>query len=695
MPPDTQYQEIASALKSSRESLTRAAASAFECTEKWSRIAAKNSVDYSNYLTTNFQVFGDYLVEYYARQDTTFKHLFIGEAIKALHDPNLSARAAQDQTMSIACKLFEGFRKTVETKLSPVALSLFDKELTGVHEALTADVANTMRILFVGDCLFLDIVAFVAPSLILEGVRIIPEYATSKNSALLHDQLRGLSERTFDLVFFSPFSYEFSLEFSQLQRWRQSLSRTHQIEDAIQKAWESTQQTLDLISGLFDCAIHIHNSAAIVLEENSAKRAIKSRLSSRVRRTAKARINALVADYIQGKNQETFTHLFLFDENREVQKFGELKAGAFFYKTPLQHPAVLGKILANSYRNIIFTHAFLLKKKVVVCDLDNTLWDGVIGEGAVVHFHDRQQILKALTSKGVVLAINSKNDPANVHWRGGTLQDKDFVSSAISWGPKVNGMARIQDDLNLKIKDYVFVDDREDERELMRISFPETLCVDAVNTETWQRFSLWESLLDPDPGMDRTLMYQQREERKAFIKEDVVTDEDRSEMFASLQLKLQISVAQQADLKRVTELINRTNQFNLEGSRTTVREVAHWHASSDYIILLGKSSDRFGEMGTTCIAVAKFDADRMYLLPFVLSCRVFGYGIERCLMNHLLTLARSRGVKTAVGRYVATPQNGPCKSFLADSGFISTGDVWEFNTDCVEAPTPQWLEITT
>ena len=126
---------------------------------------------------------------------------------------------------------------------------------------------------------------------------------------------------------------------------------------------------------------------------------------------------------------------------------------------------------APRYRDILYAHAWLLKKKLIVCDLDNTLWDGVIGEGAVGHYACRQRILSSLRQRGVLLAINSKNDPARVRFDGGLLTASDFVATQVNWDPKVRNMKAILAELNLKSKDTIFIDDRADERALMSDAF--------------------------------------------------------------------------------------------------------------------------------------------------------------------------------------------------------------------------------
>ena len=177
----------------------------------------------------------------------------------------------------------------------------------------------------------------------------------------------------------------------------------------------------------------------------------------------------------------------------------------------------------------------------MVCDLDNTLWEGVIGEGPISHFHDRQRILKKLKEKGVVLAILSKNDPNNISWEGGTLSGVDFVYSAVSWEAKTQGMQRIATKLNLKSADFVFIDDRSDERAMMTEVFPKILCLDATDPAVWKRLAAWSEMLDPDEEMDRTAMYLQREKRIQFTGAEEGDAAADARLFAKLELKLRIA----------------------------------------------------------------------------------------------------------------------------------------------------------
>lgn len=691
---DTAAQELSRVLREHRPQAAEAFASALRHTRRWPATLDEAKPHWDAFLRDHFFAWVDYLAQYFAGNDTTFKQLFVGEKIKALYDDALEDAERKAQARAVAAAERQQLEALLRTRLSAAAWSLLEAQLRAVEQLLTGEAPRVQRVLLIGDCLILDIVPFIVGDLMEAGVAIVPDYATAKNPAELRDQLRRLSRKKFDIVFCSPFSYEFSVEYSQLSHWRNAMLVNEEVHRIADDAWAQAQQTLDLAADLFDCPIHVHNSSAVIREENAIKRRLKLAATARVRHAARHRVNELLSRHVERKNAESFRHLFVLDELAIVQQVGEREAGAFHYRAAVQHPAQLGRFLAARYVDILFVNAHLLTRKLIVSDLDHTLWDGIIGEGEVTHHHERQRLLKGLKQKGVVLAILSKNDPASVHWSGGTLSEEDFVCTAISWDPKVQGMRRIQSQLNLKMKDFVFIDDREDELELIRTTCAEVVCLNATQAATWARLALWQAQLDEDePEMDRTLMYRQREERKAFAAADLATDSEKAALFATLQLKLTIAAARPGDLKRVAELINRTNQFNLEGSRTTLKEVQQWHAAPDHHLLIGQTADRFGDMGTTCVAIVRIVADRMELLPFVLSCRVFGYGIERSMMNHLKALAANAGLRAIVGRYVETPQNAPCRDFLSDNGFREDAGHWVFEVDGAAPPAVQWLRV--
>jgi FkbH-like protein len=328
----------------------------------------------------------------------------------------------------------------------------------------------------------------------------------------------------------------------------------------------------------------------------------------------------------------------------------------------------------------------------------------VIGEGSVEHYAERQSILRTLRQKGVLLAICSKNDPKNVNWLGATLSESDFVCGRINWAPKVANIRQIASQLNLKTKDFIFVDDRADERELVKQALPEITVLDAESPATWNQLGVIAAIMAESAEGDRTLAYAERETRQQFLAQaapasalaeklgvSLGVDFDQSEEAALSGLELQLSLrsAGQKDLKRVSELVNRTNQFNLCGSRTTLREVTQWHRSERHAIVVAEARDKFGAMGIISVAVLEETGRGVEIPVFVLSCRVFGYGMETALLN---CIRRWRPGRTVYGHFRETPHNQPCHNVYPQNGFAWEGNVWR-STEAKETRDPPWLVV--
>ena len=197
------------------------------------------------------------------------------------------------------------------------------------------------------------------------------------------------------------------------------------------------------------------------------------------------------------------------------------------------------------------------------------------------------------------------------------------MCAQINWGLKTQNLKRIRDELNLKVKDFVFLDDRADERAQVKDAFPEIHVMDASDPETWALLEHWRRVLPSQVDEDRTRMYREKVERDRFVAEiepGTGVQEDATAAFLALELHVIIREAQPSDMKRVAELINRTNQFNVCGSRTSVRELSTG-LGRDRQIILADASDKFGSMGTVCIIVADSRGQALEIPIFVLSCR--------------------------------------------------------------------------
>ncbi|WP_165220986.1 HAD-IIIC family phosphatase [Aquisphaera insulae] len=636
--------------------------------------------------------FIDYLSLHFRTGDESYKHLYLGEKLKMLHhqgdDPESRRRRSDDLLSHDEETLLGG----LEAELTPPQRERLAGVLAEVRHLVLAEGARTLEVLMVGDCLFLDLQAFLQARCLEDDISLNLTFATSKNGGLLRNELRKYPADRFDLVFYSPFTYDFSLPILPYQRLRGALAPASQIRASVDESMKDVEATLGVIATRFECPVLVHNTLNIYRLDGSPISRLKGIATGRSRRIARDLINVRVNEAIARQNAASYEHLFLLDETRTLEHHTEAELSRKFYNSDLQHPAALGRALAEVYADIIAAHVRLAGRKLVVCDLDNTLWDGVIGEGAVSHYHDRQRILQKLKAKGIVLAVNSKNDPAMVHWTGGLLDESDFVALQINWDSKVTNMKRLRESLNLKYKDYVFIDDRGDQLEMVGTSFPEIQLLDATAERSWRLLETWASILpDPRDG-DRTQQYHERRAREDFVAE--VADEDPSEMFASLGIRVTLREAARSDLQRVVELINRTNQFNCAGSRTTFGEISEWHEDPNYRIAVIEAADKFGQMGIVSVAVIRRGPAGVAIPIFVLSCRVFGYGIETVLLNAVkrLALQPGGGPLPIRGDYRETAHNAPCKSTYPDHGFTWVGEAWIFESTDIPVD-PSWLSV--
>ncbi len=647
----------------------------------------------SSFIETELRVFIEYLALYFEREDSTYRDLYIGEKLKQCYD----ARESAEQGLTRRKEILEKDRRALYQYLAPLLtapeLDRVEAFLDDVARVVTGEATRPVRVLFVGDCLHLDVVAFLAAPLLEHGLRLDSTFATSKTIPDLLRYLRGLQGHSFDVIFFSPFSYEFHVGYSHLRFLRSAFIRGEKLDAVLAGAKADTLSVMRLLGSLFDAPVFVHNTTGIRRHDGSVQELAKNLLTQRTRSVARRGVNDWLPKQIDALNRNSYPHFFLLDEAGLLRDQPESALGRHFYDAGLQHPAELGRAIAGLYLDVILAQALLAKKKVVICDLDNTLWNGAIGEGEIRHYHDRQTILKRLRNKGLLLAINSKNDPKNVRWDGAGLTLDDFVCCQINWTSKVQNIRRIAEELNLKTKDFLFIDDRADERSMVQEMMPEVVTLDAESTAVWRRLALAADLLPEQDEMDRTLAYKQRAEREQFLEDAEAAEAEQRELFRRLDFRVIIRHADARDLKRVAELINRTNQFNMCGSRTTLSEVQGWHNTGSHAILLAEARDKFGAMGTVCVMVTQECSDHIEIPVFVLSCRVFGYGVETALLNHVKRSAGFPGRgRQIVGRYIATAVNEPCRGTYAQHGFAQEGDLWVYRGGGT-IEDPDWLTV--
>jgi FkbH-like protein len=635
----------------------------------------------------------DYFVHYLETGAHTFRDLYVGSRAKfiAANEQHwrstpggITAMAASDAKLWIDSLTKQNVD---DDTLERVAL---------LHQEIAPyfAVANpaTVKLLFICDCLLEDVELLIGADLLRQGFLAAVDPIVTKNPAAQIQEIRSRTGTKYSGVVYSPLSWEFDIDFRKCFEMKPQFNAA--IDQDIGLMTDRIDKRVRLLADLFDCNIYVHNTAAIVRASKNIRRKIRSAATHHKRQRIRNKIADFLAKLLAEINATSFEHLYIVDEASAVHdSYDDVSLGRFIYYMPAIHPTELSILVAMQITRYVSASLRLAGKKAIVCDLDNTMWDGVVGEGlGVRHCRNRQRILRDLKARGIVLAICSKNDPANVKWVDSVLTGDDFVASEVSWGSKTAGIGRIAEMLNLKTKDFVFIDDRPDERTMVSDAYPGLVALDSCEGGTWTLLETWSRLLSTAVGADRTELYKQRAEREKLlsVRSD---DEDSAAVLANLKLNLDIRRSTDGDLKRICELINRTNQWNLQGSRCTFQDVKEWHASNDYRIYSARVEDKFGDMGLISVCVAEFKTDALEVQIFVLSCRVFGFGVETMLLRELEKEAKERFGEVKVrGFFVPTAHNAPSKDFFSRHGYLQHDGAWIFSGVQGDAPEPVWFE---
>ncbi|MBR0645968.1 HAD-IIIC family phosphatase [Plastoroseomonas hellenica] len=330
-------------------------------------------------------------------------------------------------------------------------------------------------------------------------------------------------------------------------------------------------------------------------------------------------------------------------------------------------------------------------KKVLVVDLDDTLWGGTIGDLGVhavalgpAHgaageaFASWQDYLAMLGRRGVILAICSKNAPehalAGFDHPHAALRRDDFASCVCSWDDKATGLRRIAAELSLGLDALVFADDNPAETALVRQVLPEVETVDlgvdpaqfVQRLEAGHWFDL-QALTEAD--LHRREAYAGR--RLAL--ETRTSTADLSSYLSGLQMAGRLDPALAKDLPRIAQLELKTNQFNLTTRRYSQAELATFAARDDRLLLTFSLRDRFANHGLTAAIVAATEGDTLRIDSWVMSCRIFSRSAEQFIIVRLAELARSRGIGTLIGEYAPTARNGVVADLYPRLGFSPSG----------------------
>lgn len=353
----------------------------------------------------------------------------------------------------------------------------------------------------------------------------------------------------------------------------------------------------------------------------------------------------------------------------------------YLYKYPFSMKAQL--YVAKSISSII--KAVIGKnKKAIITDLDNTMWGGVIGDDGIegiklgietpegMAFSDYQRYLKELTYAGILLNICSKNERENaligLSHPYSELKAKDFIEIIANWEEKPNNIKDILKNINLLSESIVFCDDNKMERELVEKVLPEIAIPKFQNVieyvKTLDKSGYFEILNISKEDEARTLYYKENIMRKNLEEKYL----DYEEYLLSLELKCEISKFNNENIQRVTQLINKTNQFNLTTIRYTQEELEEYIRANNEGIAFSLR-DKFGENGIISCIMLSYEKNSCSIDLWVMSCRVFKRKLEYTVFDEVVRRCRVKNIDTIKGRYIPTKKNNLVSTFYDLLGF--------------------------
>jgi len=329
-------------------------------------------------------------------------------------------------------------------------------------------------------------------------------------------------------------------------------------------------------------------------------------------------------------------------------------------------------------------------RKCLVLDLDNTVWGGVIGDDGpdkikigretaeAEAFTAFQEYCLQLRSRGVLLAVCSKNSEAiarqGFEHPDSVLSLEHFACFKANWEPKHENIKAIASELNIGLDSLVFVDDNPAEREIISAQLPE-VAVPNVGSDVSRFISVLEDGRYFEPlrlsreDLKRAEQYKENVQRAATQGRF----QNYDEYLESLEMSAEVAPFKQVYLDRITQLINKTNQFNLTTRRYMQPQIEAIAADPSYIALYGKLTDKFGDNGLISVIIGRKENSTLHIDLWIMSCRVVKRGMETLMLDALVAECQSHGISEIRGYYIQTERNGLVAGHYTALGFQRSG----------------------
>ncbi|OYU85074.1 MAG: hypothetical protein CFE24_03700 [Flavobacterium sp. BFFFF2] len=348
--------------------------------------------------------------------------------------------------------------------------------------------------------------------------------------------------------------------------------------------------------------------------------------------------------------------------------------------------------------------------KCLILDLDNTTWGGIIGDDGIENiqigslgigkaFTELQYWAKKLKERGIILAICSKNtesvakEPFEKH-PDMVIRLDDISVFVANWENKADNIRQIQAILNIGFDSMVFLDDNPFERNLVRQNLPQ-VCVPELPEDPSEyleyiySLNLFETLSFSNEDKERTKLYQV-EAQRASVQMKFTNEDD---FLSSLEMVSAVEPFNKFNRPRVSQLSQRSNQFNLRTVRYTEEDIERMSNQEGHYTFSFGLEDKFGDNGLICVIILEKKSDQeVFIDTWFMSCRVLKRGMENFVLNTIMTFAKENGFDTVVGEYIPTAKNQMVAGHYESLGFTAHESVWHLDATNYE-PRKTFIQI--
>lgn len=387
----------------------------------------------------------------------------------------------------------------------------------------------------------------------------------------------------------------------------------------------------------------------------------------------------------------------LIDIERSISKTGIDRSidYRFFYSSKSLYKIDFYKVYVEHIKPILLS-ANGKAKKALIFDCDNTLWKGILGEDGFdgidmsAHskngkiFNEIQNIALSLGKKGVIIGICSKNNKSDVdevisNHEDMVLNNDILTIKKVNWVDKATNLREIAQELNIGLNSFVFVDDSSFEVNLIKEQLPEVKVIQVPN-----RLHNYPKLLRDNIKLFYNLSHTKEDQDKAeMYKKQVIRNTAKSKFsniddyLKSLELKIKIYIDDRSIISRMSQMTQKTNQFNLTTKRYTEKDIENFIDCSKTKVFAWSVSDKFGDNGITGLCIIKLDLDSFSaeIDTFLMSCRIIGRNIEFSIMDFVMNYLNKLHIKQVSANYIQTLKNMQVAKFYKKNSFLNKNEI--------------------